>query len=211
MADLYIIKSLFLSKFRPSHLLFTTLNHRLDMKRILASVAAVAAITGFAATANAQAQSSDVTVTQTGIVSGTCTIKKTADGSLPSAGLVNSISSSTPGKIETVCNTMISKLTVALDPSTPASVILEAGRGEAPMTITRKFNLTNGTQAYAATGSAGFTEPGFGNTSKTYTNLSNNYVATPSSLDVLARVEVSTGKILPAGGYPVKVVFTVTP
>lgn len=178
------------------------------MKKILASVAALAAVTGFASNAFAAGDNSpsgsssaaSYTSDHTGSVTPTCSLKVT-DGALPTVGLSSSLTSSTNGSIETVCNSMASTLAVSIDNTSPnTGNLLAAGVSGYAQT----FQLSSGSGAYS-TIPAGFV------TTYNQTDLSNGYSAIPSTVAVTAKVAVGSGFNLPGGAYTVKVKATVTP
>jgi hypothetical protein len=182
------------------------------MKKILASIATVVALTGFAAGAHAagdntgaggSSAAADFNSVHSGSVSATCSLK-VDDGALPTAaGLVSSLTSTTKGKIATVCNNATSKLDVTIDNSVAAA----AGNAlAAPLTgYAQSFELSGGTGAYSAI------VPSFTVGPLAQSNLSNAYSATASTVDVAAKVAVDSTLILPAGAYTVNVKATVTP
>lgn len=183
------------------------------MKKILASVATVVALTGFASAAHAAGDNtgtggSSAAVTfdsvHSGSVAATCSLK-VDDGVLNTsgAGLVSSLTSATKGKISTVCNSATSNLVVTIDPMASAAsgdVIAAGITGYA-----RTFELSGGSGAYASGLTGGFV------TTDGKTNLTNGYSATASAVDVTAKVAVSNTFVLPAGNYTVNVKATVTP
>ncbi len=161
---------------------------------------AIAAVASFSSTVFAQS----VEVEQEGTVKGDCTITKISNGALPTnAGFVNAIESSTPGKIETTCNTKLSNLTVKLE--SPATETVSS-TGQA---ITRAYKLDGGTGAYAT----GFNQTVFGTADTSKTDISNNFSATASTFDVRTKVAAATSSQNLAAGpeYKVKVKATVTP
>jgi hypothetical protein len=181
----------------------------LIMKKILASIATVVALTGFAAGSHAAGDNTGAGGSSTaanynsvhsGGVSATCSLK-VDDGALPTnAGLVSNLVSSVNGKIATVCNNATSKLDVTIDASAaPGNALAAALAG-----YNQEFFLTNGIGAYPAP-NTGFL------TSLTQNNLSNGYSSTASTVDVGAKVSVGSGFNLPAGAYTVNVKATVTP
>jgi hypothetical protein len=176
------------------------------MKKILASVAAIATLTGFASSAHAGSGGvqtitglTPYTSVHTGSVTATCDVE-VKDGALPTGqGLINNMISNTKGLISTVCNNAGSNLAVALGTTgTTAPVSGIAGYAET-------FKLDNANGAYTGTAMTAF------GTSYTKTDLSNAYSATASTLDVTAKVGVPSGSNLPSGSYTVNVVATVTP
>ncbi len=180
------------------------------MKKILASIATVVALTGLAAGAHAagdntaaggSSTAADFNSEHTGSVTPTCSLK-VDNGALPAtAGLVSSLTSTTKGKIATVCNSATSNLAVSIDSTTPAAGNVLAA------TLTgylESFELTGGTGPYAAI-PAGFI------TTSTTSDLTNGYSATAATVDVAAKVAVGSTFNLPAGAYIVKVKATVTP
>jgi hypothetical protein len=171
------------------------------MKKILASVATVVAVAGFATQAFAD------TITQSTTLAATCTIS-VLNGSLPAGtGFDNSIQSDNNGEIKTKCSSAGSKLDVKLD----AHV---AGIDDPNLqAITREFNLVNGAGAYSAGGSAGFVTPGFAAAPLQYTNLTNGYVNVFSTLKVKTKVIAPATQFLAASTIPytVRVIASVTP
>jgi hypothetical protein len=169
------------------------------MKNFLAPIMAIAAVASFSSAVLAQS----VEVEQEGTVKGDCTINKVTDGALPtSAGFVNAIESSTPGKISTLCNTKLSNLTVKLESLATETV---ASTGQA---ITRSYKLDGGTGAYAS----GFNQTSFGTVDTSKADISNNFSSTASTFDVRTKVAAAAGQNLAAGPeYKVKVKATVTP
>lgn len=130
-----------------------------------------------------------------GSVIATCSLK-VEDGALPSnQDLVNSLTSSTLGKISTVCNNTGSKLSVSLD----------TGSAPTQPNYSQFFRLNGGTGAYS-----GFNMSSFA-TTYTRDDLTNGYSKTPSTLDVIARAFVPTTQVLTAGTYIIKVKATVAP
>ncbi len=188
---------------------FTTFTHEiiLIMKKILASIVALTAVTGFASVAHAGGTATSTTVgtpaSETSVHAGSaganCSIT-VVDGALPNAtALVTNLTSTTLGKISTTCNTATSTLTVGL--STPIPGVDDPNAGQ---TLTRTFDLSNGNGAYAGV-ATGFV------TTYNKVNVSNGFSATASDLDVTAKIEAPTGANLAAGPYIAKVLATVTP
>jgi hypothetical protein len=166
------------------------------MKKFLAPIAAIFAVAGFSSAAFAQTE----TIEQAGSVTGNCTIEVT-DGALQTnAGFVNSIESATKGKITTKCNTKASSLTVKLDSS--ASETLSNGQ-----IITRGYKLDGGTGAYLSRPN----QTVFGTADTTKSDISNNFSAIASTLDVSTQVKAPSGQLLSGGSYTVKVKATVSP
>lgn len=204
-----------IGRFRRFHVLFTTSNHRLDMKKILASVVAVAAVTGFASVAHAAGTSSPTTVgtasapvtsVHTGTVPVQCTIAVT-DGTLAQTAANSNIidSSALPGLITTKCNTSTSKLDLSL------GAVVEPGN--TPADYTQAYKLEGGTNAYAAAGSGVYTIAAgtYTSAANTVTNLSHGFVNADSTVQVVAKGEVPTTKQLAAGTYTITVNATITP
>ncbi len=130
-----------------------------------------------------------------GAVIATCSLK-VEDGALPNnQDLVNNLTSSTLGKISTVCNSAGSNLLVNLD----------TGVAPTQPNYQELFKLNAGTGAYPVAAMSGF--------GSTYSkaNLTNGYSNTPSTLAVTARAIVPTTQVLAAGTYTIKVKATVTP
>jgi hypothetical protein len=170
------------------------------MKKILSALIAVSAVAGFAGAANAAGNDPGFGATtgfdsiHTGDVVATCSLDVT-DGALPtSQGFVSSLTSTTTGKISTVCNSTGSTITVTL------------GTGVAPTqpNYTQDFKLDNGSGAYN-TVSTGFIS------AYNQTDLSNGFSSVASNLDITARASVPTSQVLAAGTYTVVVNATVTP
>lgn len=131
-----------------------------------------------------------------GSVAGTCSLA-VVDGILPiNQGFVSSLTSTTKGKISTVCNTTSSSLTVKLVAGSAPS---QAGYAET-------FKLDGGTGAY-------FTglPNGFNSTTYTKNNISSGFSGIASNINVTARGAVAPSKLLAAGSYTIKVQATVTP
>jgi hypothetical protein len=173
------------------------------MKKILASVAALAAISGFASAASAQ------TITQTASVPAVCTVN-IADGTFPTnVNFVSVIESDTNAFVETRCSSAASTLTLALD----THVAGTDDPGVLGQTINRQYSLPSGTGAYSPTGSAGGVTPaGLTTTTTSILNLSNAYNAGLSRLNIKLRITPQTaGQFLAAGTYKARVIATVTP
>ena len=177
------------------------------MKKILASVAALAALTGFAGSAHAggtnvptggSTSPATFTSNHSGSVAGTCSLAVT-DGVLPTnQGFVSSLTSTTPGKISTVCNTTASTIAVSIN----------TGTSVAPPqpNYTSSYRLSAGTGAYPAAPTAGFVT-----TSYNQTDLSNGFSSVASTMDVTAKASVPPSQLLTAGAYSIDVDVTVTP
>jgi hypothetical protein len=190
------------------------------MKKILASIVALTAVTGFASVAHAaggpegsatlNTPSADVTSVHGGNVLVQCTIKAT-DGILLQTSPNVIDSSGTPGVITTKCNTTTSKLITTLTASTQPTVVNPAANNYAP-----SYKLNGGTGAYAAAGSGVYSTaantyvPSVGG-SITVTDIANGLVNADSTVNVVARGEVDAGKQLVAGAYKITVTNTVTP
>lgn len=190
---------------------FTTFTHKIIpiMKKILASIAAIATLTGFASSAHAggtnapggSTGSATFTSSHAGSVSGTCSLAVT-DGVLPlNQGFVSSLTSTTDGTISTVCNTTTSNIKVGINTGT-SSAPSQTG-------YTQAFKLTAGTGAYptAPTGGAFVASPA----TYTKTDLSNGLSATPSTMSITAQASVPTTQLLAAGSYSIDVDVTVVP
>jgi hypothetical protein len=179
------------------------------MKKILASLAAAVAVTGFASGAYAGSGGVQTVTTGTsynsehsGTVNATCTINVT-DGAFTNAGLVSSLTSTTLGKISTVCNNSASSLAVILDTGVQPSQLTNAVA--TAIGFAETFQLTNGNGAYPTTPMSAF------GTTYNKIDLSNGFSTTASNMDVTAKVAVNSGYNLPSGTYTVKVKATVTP
>jgi hypothetical protein len=171
------------------------------MKKILSALIVTAVFAGLSSAAHAAGSDPGFTATtgfdseHTGSVDATCSLD-VLDGALPlNAGFTNSLTSSTLGKISTVCNSDGSKLVVSL------------GVGSAPTQAgyTEEYKLDNGGGAYTGVST------GFVSAPTTINDLSNSYLAAASNVDVTARASVPTGYNLAAGGYTINVTATVTP
>lgn len=193
------------------------------MKKILASIVALAAVTGFASVAHAAGgpeESTTLNVASTGVTSvhgGTiavkCTISST-DGTLAATANSNVMdSSASPGVITTKCNTTTSKLstelTSFLEPTVPNPV---------PNAYTVSYKLNAGTKAYNFGGlNAGI--PTVAN--NTYVtglnqtivvdNIGFGLLDQDSTVNVVARGRVNPNAQLIAGDYEIIVTNTVTP
>jgi hypothetical protein len=172
------------------------------MGKTLSSLIAVSALAGLATAASAAGNDPGFgTATgydsiHTGSVVATCSLDVT-DGALPTGqGFVNSLTSTTKGKISTVCNSTGSTLKVELAP----------GVHPVQPNYTERFRLTGGTGVYATGLPTGFIAGPYNRT-----NLSNGFSSAVSTIDVTARASVPTSQVLAVGTYTVNVKATVTP
>jgi hypothetical protein len=181
----------------------------LTMKKILASIVALTAVTGFAGVAHAGGTATSTVVgtpaSQTSIHSGSAAVNCTivvADGSLPNATtLVNDLTSPTAANISTVCNTATSTLTVGLAATIPGTD--DPGTAQTPSLI-RTFNLVGVDGAYAGVNT------GFVNTYN-QTPVHNGFSSATSNVGVIAKIAAPTGQNLAAGPYIAKILATLTP
>jgi hypothetical protein len=193
------------------------------MKKILASIVALTAVTGFAGIAHAGGNSSSTAVgtASTGVTSvhgGTvavqCTISA-VDGTLAqNAANLNIIdSSSAPGTITTKCNTTTSKLSTELTSSSEP-----AAANPAANAYTVGYKLKGGSKAYNF-GALNAGIPTVANNTYT-TGLNSTIVVNDigyglldqfSTVNVIAQGKVNPNAQLVAGAYEIIVTNTVTP
>jgi hypothetical protein len=161
----------------------------------LSSLASVAHANGDNTGAGGSASAASFNSVHSGAVIATCSLK-VDDGALPNnQDLVNNLTSSTLGKISTVCNSVGSNLSVSFD----------TGSAPAQPNYSEFFKLNAGTGAYSANNMSGF------GITYSQSNLTNGYSNTPSTLDVTARAIVPAAQVLAAGTYTIKVKATITP
>jgi hypothetical protein len=172
------------------------------MRKILSALIAAFAVAGFTSSASAAGNdpgfgtATDFDSIHTGDVVATCSLDVT-DGALPTGqGFVNSLTSTTKGKISTVCNSVGSTLKVELVP----------GVHPTQPNYTERFRLNGGTGAYATGLPSGFIAGPYNKT-----NLSNGFSSAISKIDVTARASVPTSQVLAVGTYTINVRATVTP
>jgi hypothetical protein len=188
------------------------------MKKILASIIALTAVTGFASVAHAGGSSSSTTVGTasggaTSIHGGSvlvqCTIEAT-DGTLTQTNPNVIDSSAAPGTIKTKCNTTTSKLITTLSSFSEPTIPNPAGNAYTP-----EYKLNAGTRAY----NPGSANPGV------FSTAVNTYVPSTitvngigfglldqfSTVNVVARGKVNGNAQLVAGAYEIVVTNTVTP
>jgi hypothetical protein len=188
------------------------------MKKILASIVALTAVTAFAGVAHANGSSSSTTVgtASTGVTSvhgGTvpvqCTISA-IDGTLAQTSPNVIDSSAAPGTITTKCNTTTSKLITTLSSSTEPAIANPVGNS-----YTAEYKLNAGTRAY----NPGSANPGIFSTAvNTYVpstitvdGIGFGLIDQPSTVNVVARGKVNGNAQLVAGAYEIIVTNTVTP
>jgi hypothetical protein len=174
------------------------------MRRIFASFITFIALSSLASGAHANgdntgaggsSSAASFNSVHSGGVIATCSLK-VEDGELPNnQDLVNSLTSSTLGKISTICNSAGSNLSVSLD----------TGVAPTQLNYSELFKLNAGTGAYPVAAMSSF------GTTYSKTNLTNGYSNTPSTLAVTARAIVPTTQVLASGTYTIKVKATVTP
>jgi hypothetical protein len=162
----------------------------------LSSIANVAYANGDNSGTGGSSSSTSFTSNHTGFVIPTCSLK-VDDGVLPeNQDLVSNLTSSTKGKISTICNSAGSSLSVSLD----------TGAVPAQPNLSQLFKLNGGTGAYS-----GFNMANFGTTYSKSNLTTSVYSNNPSTLDVIARAIVPNSQVLAAGNYLIRVKATVTP
>jgi hypothetical protein len=179
------------------------------MKKILASLAAAVAVTGFASGAYAQS----APVTSSGTITAACTVSVT-DGTLAQTSDRIIDSTAAPGTIETKCNSTTSKLETNLTSFTEPATANPAANA-----YTVEYKLNGGTRAYNPNSAnpASYTTGAY-NTYATgvgseidLSDLSFGLINQSSKVDVVARGRVNNNAQLIAGSYSIVVTTLVTP